>query len=209
MEPSQVNVRSIEALGRLRAAMVQCLEEMKTAIYEAESEVSKAGTWLSTDRIPYWRRRLQRLAEEVNSARSALFRKETVTSTKDSKPSTVDEKKALARVKALVEDAEERGRRSRAWSNDLPRQQAVFKRGISALSAMVERELPAGIHALGRMIEALERYHRDAMPDLRGLVAPEGAAAGRSGGMRRAGDEGPAPDAPEDPAPPTNDEERP
>lgn len=203
MEPSQANVRAIEALARLRGAMVQCLDETKTAIYEAESEVSKAGTWLTTDRIPYWRRRLQRLAEDLNSARSALFRKETVTSTKDSKPSTVDEKKALARVRAMIEDAEERGRRSRAWSNDLPRQQAVFKRGISALSAMAERELPAGIHALGRMIEALERYRLQGMPDLGSLVAPADTP-GSAAGMRRTSEAGPVAD-PADEAP----EERP
>lgn len=187
MEPSQANVRSIHSLERLRQAMVRCLDELRTAIGEADAEVGKAGTWLTTDRIPHWRRRVQRLAEEVNGARSALFRKETVTSSKDSKPSVVDEKKALARAKAMSEDAEERGRRSRAWSNGLPREQAIFKRGISAVSAMAERDLPAGIHALGRMIEALERYHRDVMPDLGGFIDPP---AGGAAGMRRGGVEG-------------------
>ncbi|MFM8680676.1 MAG: hypothetical protein ACKOGH_13875 [Alphaproteobacteria bacterium] len=187
MEPSQANVRSIHALERLRAAMVQCLDELKTALGEAESEVGKAATWLSTDRIPHWRRRVQRLAEEVNSARGALFRKETVTSSKDSKPSVVDERKALERAKAMAADAEERGRRSRMWSNALPREQAIFKRGIAAMAAMVERDLPMGIHALGRMIEALERYHRDAMPDLRGLIDAAPGPAAPAADMRRAG----------------------
>ena len=36
MEPSQVNVRSIDALGRLRVALVQCLDELRTALSEAE-----------------------------------------------------------------------------------------------------------------------------------------------------------------------------
>lgn len=185
MEPSQANVRSIDALGRLRVAMVQCLDDLKVALSEAETEVSKAESWVTGDRIPHWRRRQQQLAEEVNSARSALFRKETVTSSKDSKPSVVDEKKALARAKAMLDDAGERARRSRAWSVEMPREQAIFKRGISPLAAMIDRDLPAAIHALGRMIEALQAYHRGPLPDLKALLDRESGAAERAPGMRR------------------------
>ena len=190
MEPTQANVRSIDALGRLRAAIVQCLDDLKVAISEAETEVSKAEAWVTGDRIPHWRRRQQQLAEEVNSARSALFRKETVTSSKDSKPSVVDEKKALARAKAMLDDAGERARRSRAWAIEMPREQAIFKRGISPLASMVDRDLPAAIHALGRMIEALEGYHRGPLPDLKTLLGREGQGSERAAGMRRGVDGG-------------------
>ena len=196
MEPSQANVRSIDALGRLRVAMVQCLDDLKVALSEAETEVSKAEAWVSGDRIPHWRRRQQQLAEEVNSARSALFRKETVTSSKDSKPSVVDEKKALARAKAMLEDAGERARRSRAWAIEMPREQAIFKRGISPIATMVDRELPAAIHALGRMIEALEGYHRGPLPNLEALIDREAPDSERAAGMRRGADGGEGAEAP-------------
>lgn len=198
MEPSQVNVRSIDALGRLRVALVQCLDELRTALSEAEAEVGKAQTWVTSERIPHWRRRVQRMAEEVNSARSALYRKETITSTKESKPSVVDEKKALARARAIAEDAEVRGQRSRAWSNGLPREQAIFKRGISHLAVMVERDLPEAVRVLGRMIEALEGYRQGPLPDLRTVMEEAQGPGGREAGMRRDGVEGDPPDPAEE-----------
>lgn len=185
MEPTQANVRSIEALERLRAALARCLDDLKVAVSESEAEVRKAESWVFTDRLPHWHQRQQRLAEEVNSARSALFRKETVTSSKDSKPSVVDEKKALDRARGMLEDAISRGRRSKAWSIEMPREQAAFKRSLSPLATMIDREIPAGLQALGRMIEALERYRGDAPPDLVGLFDVGGAPTNHSAGMAR------------------------
>lgn len=188
MEPTQVNVLSVDVLQRLRAAVVRCHEEMGLALSEADSEVDRAVVWVERERVMHWRGRIQRLGEEVNDARSALFRKETVTSSKDSRPSVVDEKKALARAKAMLADAEQRLQRSRAWSAALPREQALYKGGTAALATMVERDLPAAIAALERMSVALEAYQRGAAPDLASLLEQAGADAPAAGSMRRGGD---------------------
>ena len=192
MEPTQANVRSIDALQRLRVALIRCHEELTMAISEADGTVDRAVAWVERDRVPHWRMRIQRLGEEVNDARSALFRKQTVTSSADSKPSVVDEKKALDRAKAALDDAERRSQRSRAWAAEMPRQQALYKGGTSMLAAMVERDLPMAIAALERMSLALERYHRDAVPDLRSMLEPSDVPVRPLPGMRRAG-EGSAP----------------
>lgn len=192
MEPTQANVRSIDALQRLRVALIRCHEELTMAISEADGTVDRAVSWVERDRVPHWRMRIQRLGEEVNDARSALFRKQTVTSSADSRPSVVDEKKALDRAKAMLDDAERRSQRSRAWAAEMPRQQALYKGGTAMLAAMVERDLPMAIAALERMSVALERYHRDATPDLRDLLEPKDAPVTPLPGMRRAG-EGSAP----------------
>lgn len=178
MEPTQANVLSIHVLQRFRVALIRCQEELALALAEADSEVDRAVAWVERDRILYWRQRVQRLSEEVNDARSALFRKQTVTSSKDSKPSVVDEKKALERAKAMLEDAERRGQRSRSWASALPRDQSLYKGGVAALATIVDRDLPAAIQALERMSIALERYGRDQAPDLQKLLdQPAGADA--------------------------------
>lgn len=194
MEPTQANVLSIDALQRLRSAMIRCREEMALALAESDSEVQRAVVWVERDRIPHWRRRIQQLSEDVNDARSALFRKQTVTSSKDSKPSVVDEKKALERCRAQLADAEQRLQRSRSWANALPREQSVYKGSLSALASMVDRDLPAAILALERMSVALERYHGDAVPDLSELI--EQAPADADAASVRRGAEAP----PEEPA---------
>ena len=197
MEPTQANVLSVDVLQRLRTALIRCHEEMGLALSEADSEVDRAVMWVERDRVLHWRTRIQRLGEEVNDARSALFRKQTVTSSKDSRPSVVDEKKALDRAKAMLADAEQRLQRSRAWATSLPREQALYKGGTAALSSMVERDLPSAIVALERMSVALESYQRGAAPDLASLLDQEVPQESPGSSMRRGGQ---APPAGENPA---------
>lgn len=187
MEPTQANVLSVDVLQRLRQAMIRCHEEMGLALAEADSEVDRAVAWVERDRVLHWRSRIQRLGEEVNDARSALFRKETVTSSKDSRPSVVDEKKALARAKAALADTEVRLQRSRAWSSNLPREQSVYKGGTAALSGMVERDLPAAIAVLERMTLAIEAYQRGPTPDLTEILDQADVPPADAASMRRRG----------------------
>jgi hypothetical protein len=83
-----------------------------------------------------------------------------------------------------MEDADRRWKASQRWSQELPRQQAEYKRGVNLLAAMVDRELPAAIGALRRMSIALERYRRDGPLDLRSLL-PEREASDPTASMRR------------------------
>jgi len=116
MDRQQANLQSIQVLERTRTAFICCREALGVAIAESDSEVNRLVTWLQNDRRTYWRNRINRLQEDVVNARSALFRKETLTSSKDSKPSTVDERNALLKVKALLHDAENRAARTKFWS---------------------------------------------------------------------------------------------
>jgi hypothetical protein len=184
VEPNQVRVLSVDVLERLAAAMVRCQEDLAAALLEADSEVERSIVWVERDRVPHWRKRMQRLDHEVLEARSALFRKENHRVSRDSKPSTVDERKALAKAQAAMEDADRRWKASQRWSQELPRQQAEYKRGVNLLAAMVDRELPAAIGALRRMSIALERYRRDGPLDLRSLL-PEREASDPTASMRR------------------------
>lgn len=197
MESNQVNVLSVDVLELVATALVRCHEELSAAMLEADSQVQRTQVWLERDRVPYWRKTLQRIEHDLQEARSALFRKENHRVTRDSKPSTVDERKALARAQQAREEAQLRSQATHRWSQELPRAQAEYKRGITPLAAMVDRELPQAIGALRRMAEALERYRRDDPVDLRTLL-PEREVPERDGSMRRAGgDETP----PKEPSP--------
>ncbi|MCE9620127.1 MAG: hypothetical protein K8R92_09485 [Planctomycetes bacterium] len=192
MDPQQANLQSIDVLERTRAAFIRCREEVGLALSEADTEVDRMVTWLQNDRVNYWRNRINRLREDLNNARSALFRKETVVSSKDSKPSTVDERKTLAKVKAMLEDAEKRAARTRTWAQAFPREQALYKGGTSAVSAMHDRDLPAAIVALGKMAVSIERYVRGEPPDLTKLLEDEIAQSEKTTSMRRGAGEAPA-----------------
>ena len=185
MNPQQANLQSIHVLESTRAAFIRCREEVGLALAETDSEVDRLVTWLQNDRMMYWRGRINRLREDLNNARSALFRKETVTSSKESKPSTVDERKALAKVKELLADAERRAVRTKLWALNFPRDQALFKGATALAASMHERELPAAILALGRMGLAIERYVRDEPLDLSKMLEVELANSETTISMKR------------------------
>lgn len=190
MDRQQANLQSIDVLERTRNAFIHCQEELGLALAEADSEIDRLVTWLQNDRMMYWRTRINRLREDVNNARSALFRKETVTSSKDSKPSTVDERKALAKVKAMLEDAEHRATQTKVWARNFPHDKALFKAATGLVASMQERELPLAILAIGRMVVTMQRYVRDEPPDLSKMFEVELDQAEKSTSMKRGADLG-------------------
>ncbi len=104
-------------------------------------------------------------------AQSALYRKQLTVSSKDRPPSAVDEKKALQKAQARLEEAETKIRRIKHWSVHLGQEAARYKAATSSLSAVFERELPASAEMLKRALAAIEQYLHTAAPDLRDLVA--------------------------------------
>lgn len=190
MEPNRAHVLSVDVLEAVAVAMVRCQEDLAAALLEADSEIERTMVWVERDRVPHWKKRLQRIDLDLQEARSALFRKENHRVTRDSKPSVVDERKAVAKAQAAQEDAERRAKASHRWSQELPRQHAEFRRGVNPLAAMVDRELPQAIAALRRMTVALERYRRDQPIDLRSLL-PEREKRDAADSMRRGGDADP------------------
>jgi hypothetical protein len=172
MNPQQANLQSIHVLESTRAAFIRCREEVGLALAETDSEVDRLVTWLQNDRMMYWRGRINRLREDL-------------TSSKESKPSTVDERKALAKVKELLADAERRAVRTKLWALNFPRDQALFKGATALAASMHERELPAAIIALGRMGMAIERYVRDEPLDLSKMLEVELANSETTISMKR------------------------
>jgi hypothetical protein len=131
---------------------------------------------------------IRKKQEEVTMCKSALFRKQITPSANDQKASVVDEKKALQRAMAELEDAEKRLKAAKRWSIEMERQYALYKGAVQPLSAAVERDLPAAVARINRMIRALDEYLRTPSPALRELLdASREAIATPS--MRRTGED--------------------
>jgi exonuclease VII large subunit len=182
------NITSVHVLDDFKAAVIKFVEEAGLALNEAESEVTKTIDWLQRDCQSHWTRVIRKKQEEVTMCKSALFRKQITPSANDQKASVVDEKKALQRAMAELEDAEKRLKAAKRWSVEMERQYALYKGAVQPLSAAVERDLPAAVARINRMIRALDEYLRTPSPALRELLdASREAIAAPS--MRRTGDE--------------------
>ena len=87
-----------------------------------------------------------------------LYRKQMQGSEKDGRPSVVDEKKQLERAVRSLESAQRRLEATRKWRNRLEREYALFKGQTSGLGTIAERQVPAAVARLDRMLIELEAY---------------------------------------------------
>lgn len=180
-------VTDLDELARFRAGVVKALEELRLAIAEADSEVGRMRGWIERDQVLYWRSQHRKAQENVALCKSALFRKQMVTSSKDQKPSVVDEKKLLERAQARFATCEQKMAATKKWSIMLSREEILFKAGMAPLATVVERDLPHAVIILKRMMEHLEAYVRLQAPDLSKLLGDRSAELVAD--MRRKGEE--------------------
>ena len=152
------NITDIAALDEFRRALIKFREEVGVAVAEADSEVKSTFVWLERDRMLHWRRMVPRLDEELTGAKGALYRKEMQTMGTGKRPSVIDEKKAVERAKRRAEDARERLEKTRRWLATLDRDVSLFKRAMSPIATMIDRDLPDAIKRLRNMALALEAY---------------------------------------------------
>ncbi|MFO0828521.1 MAG: hypothetical protein U0572_10285 [Phycisphaerales bacterium] len=184
----QANITSLHVLDELKAAVIKFVEEGNLALAESESEIARTIDWLSRDCQTYWQNVIRKKQEEVTMCKSALFRKQITPSANDQKASVVDEKIALQRAIAALDDAEKRYKATKRWAIELERQYAMYKGAVQPFAAAVERDLPNASARLSRMIRALDEYLHTPSPDLRDLLedARESMALPS---MRRGGDD--------------------
>lgn len=186
--PEAAKVLDLDELARFRAAVIKTLEELRLSMAEADSEVGRVRGWIEGEQVLYWRGQLRKAQENVTLCKSALYRKQMITSSKDQKPSVVDEKKALERAQARFALCEQKMAATKRWSIQIAREEILFKAGLAPLSAFVERDLPHAVALLAKMIQHLEAYMRLEAPDLVALLG-EKRTQELVADMRRRGEE--------------------
>ena len=152
------NVKSIDAITRFKATIAAARDDLARALAEADSDIDRAQLWIEREAPAYRKRQLTLRAEEVTVCKSALYRKQVTVSAKDSKPSVVDEKKALQRAQARLAEAEAKAKACKRWATTFQREVILFKGTMSAMQTVVERDLPMAVALMNRMAEALARY---------------------------------------------------
>jgi len=185
-------VLDLDELARFRATVIKTLDELRLAVSEADSEIGRVRGWVERDQVLYWQGQLRKAQESVTTCKSALFRKQMITSSKDQKPSVVDEKKALERAKSRLAHCEQKMAATKRWAIQLSREEILFKAGMAPLSGFVERDLPHAVTLLARMIQHLEAYTKLQAPDLKSLLgdrSQEMLAEMRRRGEERAAEE--------------------
>ena len=163
----QASVHSIAALEAFKAALVKFETEGRETLSVSDMDVRRGLDWFQNDLLKQWLSEVRRREEAVNHAKSDLERCR-MQKFGDRTPDCTDQRVALKKAQARLEEAEQKVKAVKKWSRVLDEEAEEYRSHSQELSNTLAGELPKGIHDLNQMLAALDAYL--------GLSAPGGAA---------------------------------
>ncbi|MFN4242467.1 MAG: hypothetical protein ACK4PI_04435 [Tepidisphaerales bacterium] len=173
---THAKVESLEALQRLRAAIIRFTEVVGAVVADASSDVNRTMQWLELDRARHWETERRKRHEQLQQALEALRMKRIFKGPAGERPSTVDEEKRVKVCRAALEEAENKLRAVAAHRTRLSREALLFQGVLSRLGAIAVHDGPAAAAELSNLMLALEKYGTLAV--VVGSQATSPAAAG-------------------------------
>jgi hypothetical protein len=158
----QATVHSIEALQGFRAALATFAEEIEGALGAVDMEVRRTIQWVQYDRRQFWQEQIKKRREQVAMARAEVFRRK-LQKTDDYNPAMSEQKELLRHAEASLRDAEVRAALVKKWEPMLQQAALEYRASTRRIKATAA-DVPRAIFVLGRMVEALEAYLREAPP---------------------------------------------
>jgi hypothetical protein len=174
---SQAAVHSIDELKNFRVALALYGEDTLATLGAVEAEVRRTVRWLHEERPAYWQDQIKRRREQVALARSEVFRR-NLQKRPDYTPAMSEQKEALRKAEASLQDAEKRLALVRKWRPTLDHAVLEYHASIQRLKDLSAADVPSAVNLMTRIIDALEAYLRVAPPVEVGLGGEPGAAAG-------------------------------
>ena len=174
---SQAAVHSIDELKNFRVALALYGEDTLGTLGAVEAEVRRTLRWLEEERPAYWHDQIKKRREQVAMARAEVFRK-NLQKRPDYNPPMSEQKEALRKAEASLQDAEKRLVMVRKWQPTFRHAVLEYHASVQRLKDMAAGDVPSGVNLLTRIIDALEAYLRVAPPSDLGLggESPSGKA---------------------------------
>lgn len=151
------NVRSFEAIQRVRDELVRFTHRSADGMDELAGEIRRMVDWVEHDRPAYWKMRVRKAYDALGQAKSDLNRC-LMYPVNDETPSCAEEKAAVKKAKAYLEYCETKQRKVREWAQTLRHELHEYGGRMGKLKSLVEIEAPKTIALMERQTEALERY---------------------------------------------------
>ncbi len=172
---SQASVQSIDDLKDMRTALALYGEETLGALGTVDAEVRRTVRWLDEERPVYWQDQIKRRREMVAQARAEVFRK-NLQKRPDYTPPMSEQKEALRKAEASLQEAEKRLALVRKWQPRMKQAVLEYHANVQRLKDLAAGDVPQAVILLARIIDALEAYLRVAPPSLSALETSPGAA---------------------------------
>jgi hypothetical protein len=170
---TQADVKSVDTLAFVRAALIAYAHESGQAVADVEIEGQRGIDFITVDRAGYWKAEIRRAAEAVNQAIKDLEYCRAYKKVGDNTPSCIEEKKALEKARKRLARAEEKAELVRRWTPVVLQQFREACVRLVRFREVLDVECPRAVAAIDRKIKALDDY--------RTVTGPQGRAGGASG----------------------------
>ena len=196
---TQADVKSLDTLAFVKAALAAYAHETSGSLDEIELEGRKAVDYITVDQAAYWKAEVRRCGDLVNQAIKDLEHCRAFKKVGDNQPSCAEEKKNLEKARAKLTNAEQKAEAVRRWTPVVLQQYRETCVRLVHFREVVDVDCPRAIARVDPMLKSLEAYGQVSGP------RPDTTATGGSGAaaVTRQTDETAAPAAP--PAPDARD----
>ncbi|HBB73639.1 MAG TPA: hypothetical protein DC048_04220 [Planctomycetaceae bacterium] len=160
----QADVKSIDTLAFVKAAIAGFAHEANQALAEVELQGQRAIDWICVDQAAYWKAEIRRAADMVNQAMKDLEHCRTFKKTGDNTPACVEEKKALERAKQRLARAEAKAEAVRRWTPVVQQQFRETCVRLVRFRDVTDVDCPKAMAQLDRMLKALDAYRTTTSP---------------------------------------------
>ncbi len=155
--PESANVKSIDAVKRFHAAVVNFQEEARLCVTALEMQLLRIMGWLERDRPVFWKREIESCYREMGEARVRLHQCR-MRKYADYKPTCFEEKKDLEKAKRDLEFAQKQVPVVKYWNVNAQQEANEYHGRASQLTQMLERDVPRLLTLLHHSVDRLEAY---------------------------------------------------
>lgn len=182
---TQADVKSLDTLSFVKAALASYAHETGQAIAEVELEGRRAVEYITVDMAAHWKAEVRRCNDLVNQAIKDLEHCRAFKKVGDNTPSCVEEKKNLDKARAKLANAERKAEAVRRWTPVVLQQYRETCVRLVHFREVIDVDCPKAIARVERMLKSLDAY--------REMSSPRPSNADGSGGTasvtRQANDE--------------------
>ena len=174
---TQAEVKSIDTLAFVKAAMAAFGHESGQSLAEVEMQAQRAVDWICIEQAAYWKTEVRRAADGVNQAMKDLQHCRTFKKVGNSDPSCIEEKKALEKAKKRLARAEQKAEAVRRWTPVVRQQFQETGVRMTRFREVIDIDCPKAVARLERMLRSLDHYAHTASPGEGASVAAAGGEA--------------------------------
>ncbi|RLS34565.1 MAG: hypothetical protein DWH79_04100 [Planctomycetota bacterium] len=160
----QADVKSVDTLAFVKAAISSFVHEANQSLSEVEMEGRRAVDYITMDCAAHWKGEVRRAGDAVNKAIKDLEHCRAFKKVGDNQPSCIEEKKNLEKARRRLEFAEQKEAAVRRWSPVVQQQFRETCVRMVHFREVVDVDCPKAMAILERMLKALDSYREMAGP---------------------------------------------